>query len=240
MKISQKAPRGVPPRERPVSELSEDEKAERVGQAMREARAAAQTDEDEARNKSYLKLLLDAKANRPKELEHAAVMTMLTHNPGEEPELHQVVLAKPHPLVTQLMNLTVDLVTGLQWEGMPLSERAVFLSSTNQGQSLIGATSVLEVLPELSRNYLLAWQGLISDPSGHIWACSDSVGREGRHLITEGYCLLPHDGIETELTTMPSRSEVPQGSQGTPAFVQAVMGQAYLVWLQQQEALATD
>ncbi len=238
MKISRKAPRAqaAPPGNRPAHELSEEEKAERVGQAMREARAAAQEEEQKAYSRSALRALMEHRNRRPKELEHASVMEYVIANPGEDMFIDTIVLDRPSRDLVTLMEITPTRFTGLQWDALDASFRAEMLTQLGEDLCKVTASSVLEALPSMTLDYLLGWQRQINHPSANVWTCGQTCIDQAYLLITDGFCLRPTQTLDTRVGLVDGRDDVPPGSSGTAAFVKAVMGEAYLVWLQQQEA----
>lgn len=228
MKINRKPLRAESPRD-----LTEEEKAERVGQAMREARAYAEDQERRAKSKEYYDLILQAREERPPELRHASSFEGVIDNPSGKPTVIMEVIGKSNAEIARLMGEEPTVFTGLQWNGLDARERIETLRAIGGDTSRVTAESVLEVMPDATRDFLLAWQKQINGPD--TWTSQDDVGQTAMELVEKGFCMLPRARIITPWNNIRGRTDVPPGSPGTPAFVKAVMGEAYLVWLTQQE-----
>lgn len=228
--------------------LSEEEKIERVLQALRDGREtnARKRYEEALRDLEGAERRVDEKMEQiiehirdemPAEMRYSSHMTAFHENANGTLDALTVWHAKASEevcaLMEQLKTAEIHLLTGLQWAGLSGELRLEALQAMGQSLDLATASSVLEVLPEASRNHALRWQREINQ--GSAWVCSASTGEVPRALIDKGYCMQGKVASESEYHSSPGRDDLSAGSPGTPSFVRAIMGEAWLVWLQQQE-----
>lgn len=223
-----------------VKDLPQEEKERRVREALADAKASRIIDEvlddlkKEIEEAAQQHELLEAcKNSLPHELRHSAFMSMVVKNPNGEPEIRNLVIARATEAVQVLMDQEPLLFTGLMWDGLDMPGRLQLLEKQNSDASIALGGSVLEALPGASLDYIQGWQRVIN--SGDAWDSSRTVGNQASFLIEEGYTLLGTKGYSGAYCDVPSRDDLPAGKPGTPGFVKAIMGEAYLVWLRQQE-----
>lgn len=209
-----------------------DKQRARVAYLMAEAnknRAKAETEE-------MFSALMEDRETRTPSQHHSATMTMMDKDASGKYVARTIFFAEPTEAVLALMVSRPVIFTGLVWNGLSMSERLELLETAKQDQSLMVASSVLEVLPPATLDFILGWQKAIN--SGDAWLSSNSVCEAGEWMVSCGYCLSGKISTQNDFAMKPSRDELQPGKPGTPAFVKAMMGEAYLVWLLQQDALA--
>ena len=137
----------------------------------------------------------------------------------------------PSALQVSLFEEPEVLITGLEWAGLALAMRIDIMIAVGLDIGQAQDLDVLEVLPEQSKLWLTGWQQQVN--SGHCWCTSGSIGRVANDLLEAGFLLLAPDRTRDWMgQELPAREEVRPGSKGSPLFVQTIMGERYLRWIE--------
>ena len=136
----------------------------------------------------------------------------------------------PNPKLIALMEEPDMLFTGLMWAAAGMAGQIDILADLGQGADLVGASDVLDLLPEQTKLWLQGWQMQVN--TGSCWRSAGSIGRQAHSLIQEGYLLWSDDPVTDWIGhDMPTRTTVTSGTPGSPAFVNLMMGPRYLTWI---------
>ncbi len=163
---------------------------------------------------------------------HSIHYTLAKHGHNGDVSFETVVVKEITPELAGLMANPQPLLTGLIWEGLTLPERTSMLKELGLETGLIFQESVLPVLPEESKQYVLAWQKQIN--SGAAWSGSLSVGERADGMIEQGFLLHGKETVATQFVEVKGRSKL-EGAPGSTSFVRAMMGRLYLEWLLEHE-----
>jgi hypothetical protein len=122
------------------------------------------------------------------------------------------------------------LVTGLEWIAMQTSVRMAIMVEWGFPADRVLSNNVLEILPEETLAYLAFWQHQIN--TGDCWRTSGAIGRQAASLVQSGHLLAGKERVKNYFGhPVGCRTDLTPGIPGSPAFVQALMGDEYLAWI---------
>lgn len=138
--------------------------------------------------------------------------------------------AKPSPILVSLMQEPPILMTGLEWADMAIAVKVDIMIEVGSPVEAVQDPEILGAMPEETRIWLTGWQQQVNQ--GTCWNTAGSIGRQADELISDGFILLGKEATKGFYgSAVPGRDDVRSGSPGSPRFVQAMMGDAYLAWI---------